>query len=94
MDSEIKEALKELRAEQKIIRESQIRTESDLSFHIKRSEQLERLVELHEARVDKDLAAISEQVKSIETPYKMVLWFIGAIGFIAVVMEIYSQLKG
>lgn len=91
---EIKEALKELKVEQKLIRESQIAMQVDLQHHIRRSDNLEKLLESHESRVDKDLADISEQVKSIETPYKMVLWFIGAIGFVAVVMQIYNQLKG
>lgn len=91
---EIKEALKEIRVEQKLIRESQIAMQVDLQHHIKRSDNLEKLLDAHETRVDKDLAAISEQVKSIETPYKMVLWFIGAIGFVAVVMEIYNAIKG
>lgn len=91
---EIKDALKELRDEQKVIRESQIRMEIDVQHHVRRSDRLEAIQELHEARVSKNLEAISEQVKSIETPYKVVLWFIGAIGFVAVVLEIYNQLKG
>ena len=94
MDNEIKDALKELRAEQKVIRESQIRMEIDVQHHVRRSDRLEAIQELHEARVAKNLEDISEQVRAIETPYKFVLWFIGAIGFVAVVMEIYSQLKG
>jgi SpoU rRNA methylase family enzyme len=91
---EIKEALKELRDEQKVIRESQIRTESDLHFHIKRSEHLEKLVEIQEARVNKELEEISEQVREIKLPYRLVAWFLGSIGVLAAALEIYSILKG
>ena len=94
MESEIKEVLKELRVEQKVIRESQLRMEIDLQHHVRRSDRLEGLLESHEARVEKDLNDISEKVKQIETPYKIAAWFLAAIGVVAAALEIYNNVKG
>lgn len=90
---EIKDALKELRVEQKTIRESQIRMSEDLRHHIKRSDQLEKLVELQEARVSKQVSDVGDKVSKIELPYKISLYVLAAAGVIVLVQQLYAIFK-
>jgi hypothetical protein len=87
------ETVKEIREELKIIRESQIKTEADLAYHIRRTDGLEKLLSVHEAKMERQSDAMSVKIGRIETPYKVSLFVLSALGLITVVMQIIAAMK-
>ena len=90
MDSE---TVKEIRDELRVIRESQIKTESDLAYHIKRTDSLEKLLNIHESKIEKQVESVSEKVSKIEVPYKVSLFVLSALGLVAIIQQILSLTK-
>lgn len=87
------ETIKEIRDELKVIRESQIRTEADLNYHIERTNKLEDLIKLHESKTEKHIDGLTTKISKIETPYKVSLFVLSAAGLIAVIQQILSFTK-
>ena len=85
--------LKEIRAELRVIRESQVRTEADLNFHILRTNKLEELIKLHEATSEKQVETLSDKISKIEIPYKVSLFILSAAGLITLIQQIISFTK-
>jgi hypothetical protein len=87
------EAIKDIREELKVIRESQIRTEADLSYHIKRTDSLEKLLNIHESKIEQQIEGMDSKISKVEIPYKVSLFILSALGLIAIVAEILSLSK-
>lgn len=90
MDSD---TVKEIRNELKIIRESQVRTESDLNYHIKRTDSLEKLLNIHESKIESQVDDMNNKISKVEIPYKVSLFILSTLGLIAIIAEILSLTK-
>jgi hypothetical protein len=90
MDSD---TVKEIRDELKVIRESQLKTEADLFYHIKRTDSLEKLLQVHESKMERQVNEVGSKVAKIEVPYKVSLFILSTLGLVAIIMQILTFTK-
>ena len=85
--------MESLRKDIKEIRESQIRMESDIKYHIKRTDLLEEEVERRAAVLEQEVSHIDDEVKKLGSPIsaKDVLKIAGVI--VATISSILVTLK-